>query len=127
MINPSPLPSFKLVGDNLDKQVKPRDMRSEHQTRSLHYFQTYAAKDRIDLAGISDEVEPIDMATTNVCQLLPSMSDQVALEKNFSILICQVLKRYMPFFKKFGRAVERHLQHQFSYEMSQQSEVVCET
>ena len=34
---------FKIVGDNLDKTIKPRDMRSNHQSQSLHYFNLYAA------------------------------------------------------------------------------------
>ena len=36
---------FKLAGDNLDKNVKPRDMRSDHQTESFHFFNTLAVKD----------------------------------------------------------------------------------
>lgn len=46
-----PLPSqtglntFKLVGDNIDKEVQPREMHSDYQSRSLHYFHTYAVKD----------------------------------------------------------------------------------
>lgn len=32
------LQTYRLVGDNIDKNVKPRNMTSDHQTRSLHYF-----------------------------------------------------------------------------------------
>lgn len=39
---PSQRPTYKLVGDNIDKSVKPREMRIDHQTHSLHYFHTYA-------------------------------------------------------------------------------------
>ena len=42
------LPLYKLVGDNIDKVVKPRHMRIDHQAKSLHYFHSYAVKDRID-------------------------------------------------------------------------------
>ena len=37
---------FKFVGDNLDKNVKPQDMRSDHQTESFHFFNTLAARIR---------------------------------------------------------------------------------
>ncbi len=45
------LTTFKIVGDNIDKNVKPRDMRSDYQTRSLHYFHAYAVRDRLNLDG----------------------------------------------------------------------------
>ena len=39
---------FKLVGDNIDKNVRPRYLRSSiHRTESLHYFHSYAVRDRI--------------------------------------------------------------------------------
>ena len=44
---------FKVVGDNIDKTVKPRDMRFDQPSKSLHYFHVYAVKDRIDASGLS--------------------------------------------------------------------------
>lgn len=116
---PPAFKSFKLVGDNIDKEVRPRDMHSDHQTRSLHYFHTYAVRDRIDMAGISDQCVTPDIGTVNLSQLLPTLVDENTLTKNFSILISRVLKRYMPFFSKFGKVIERHIQHEFSNEMAQ--------
>lgn len=51
----SHLATYKLVGDNIDKDVKPQNMTCAHQTRSLHYFHTYAVKDHIDLSHLSIE------------------------------------------------------------------------
>jgi hypothetical protein len=48
-------PGSKLVFDNLDKTVKPRHMRKDAQTRSLHYVQAYAVKDRVNFAFESDK------------------------------------------------------------------------
>ena len=38
---PSSMKTYKLTGDNLDKNVKPTEYRVDSQTKSLHYFQTY--------------------------------------------------------------------------------------
>ncbi len=65
---PLTFPSFKLVGDNIDKEVKPRDMRSDHQTKSLHYFHSYAVLDRIDLSGVSDIVTIPEVSEVNLGQ-----------------------------------------------------------
>lgn len=51
---PSNWVSFKIVGDNIDKNVQPRFMRVDAPTRSLHYFHAYAVKDRVDLSSFSD-------------------------------------------------------------------------
>ena len=34
-------------GDNVDKNVHVRDTRVDNQNTSLHYFNTYAVKDRV--------------------------------------------------------------------------------
>ena len=36
---------FKIVGDNLDKNIHPSFSRSDNATRSLHYFHYYAVLD----------------------------------------------------------------------------------
>jgi hypothetical protein len=47
---------FKLVGDNIDKNVKPRHMRQEKQAQSMHYYHSYAVHDRILILGLSNVV-----------------------------------------------------------------------
>ena len=44
---PAEWTGFKIVGDNIDKTVRPRHMRSDRQAESLHYFHSYAVKDRV--------------------------------------------------------------------------------
>ena len=39
---------FKIVGDNVDKNVRPTFQRSN---QSLHHFHSYAVKDRVNLSG----------------------------------------------------------------------------
>ena len=65
-VNPPIFPSFKLVGDNIDKEVQPRDMRDEHQMRSLHYFHSYAVCDRINVADVSDIATTPDISQVNL-------------------------------------------------------------
>ena len=45
---------FKIVGDNIDKNIRPSMQRLTHQTRSLHHFHSYAMKDRVDWSKVSD-------------------------------------------------------------------------
>ena len=115
---------FKIVGDNVDKTVKPRDMRSDRQARSLHYFHLYAVRDRIDASHLSEEprlVEP----DAPVEELLPTVEDEHMMLANFEVLIGRTLVQHMPFFYRgFSDVVVQHIPHRFSEEMSQKSDVV---
>ena len=118
------LPTFKLVGDNLDKSVRPRDMRMDSQTQALHYFHMYAVRDRINLAEFTDNPSLPEVSLADLKTILPTNQDQEVLQKNFAILIARTLTKHMPFFKKFGSGLERHLVHERYEEMSAKSEVV---
>ena len=99
-------------------------MRIDNQTKSLHYYHSYAIRDRIDLTGVDDTSSLPDIKDVDVTQLLPSSEDEHAIRQNFSYLVARVLCKYMLFFKNYGKGLEKHLQHEYSYEMSQKSEVV---
>ena len=75
-------PGFKLVGDNIDKQVKSTYMRlSGHQNKSFHYFHSFAVQNRIDSSTFVDMMShgcsnhPFKVALV----LLPSADDDKAL------------------------------------------------
>ena len=119
---------YKLVGDNLDKNVKPRYRRIDHQTLSLHFFHCYAVKDRIDLSHVSDDPNPFlfkPISELEVEQLLPSASDSQAIMQNFGILVSRVLVEELPYFNTtFEDVVEKHIKHLYYEEMSKKSETV---
>ena len=121
---PNQCPSFKIVGDNIDKYVKPREMRFDAQAKSLNYFNSYAVKGRVDVSYLEDRPCLPDFSGFKATSLLPTKSDDQSLKSNFVVTIARVLKKHCPFFKKFGSAVQRHIKHQYYSEMSQKSEVV---
>lgn len=112
-----------VVGDNIDKNIKPRDMKSDHQMKSLHYFHLYVVRDHIDLSKYEDNPSLLDIASINTEQLLPSEEDAQILRSNFAMHIARVLK-HMKFFKQFGSGLERHIRHKYYAEMSKKSKVV---
>lgn len=70
-LNPHDPPKlYKLVFDNIDKSVTPRDMRSDVQTRSLHYVQIYSVKSRIDFSSFA----PTHELATEIIYLLPQIT-----------------------------------------------------
>ena len=62
-------------------------------TKSLHFFDSYVALDRIDTSGLTDEHIQQCLPNPNVIplSLLPSTEDDDVIKKNLSILIGQIL------------------------------------
>ena len=115
---------FKLVGDNIDKTVKPRDMRLSHQSSSLHYFHVYAVKDRVDFFFFFCNVDLIDRTTIDTTLFLPSAEDTSVLFANFKELIGRVLSRDILHDEDLFSLTKGHIEHKYSEQMSKKSEVV---
>ena len=115
-------PGYKIVIDNIDKNVKPRNMRVDAQTQSLHYVHIYSVKDRIDFGKLSD-VPP--SGEKCLYDILPTTDDYENLKTNFSVLVARVIVEHIPFFSEnFCGTAPRHIPHPYSREMSRKSEVV---
>lgn len=97
----------------------------DSQTRSLHYFHTYALRDRIDVAHLDDKPSLPSLESIDITTVLPTEQDQKAMKGLFGIHVARILKKHMPFFAKFGTGLERHIKHTYYNEMSHKSEVVC--
>ena len=106
---------YKLIGDNLDKDVKPRYTRIDRQTQSLHFFYYYAVKDHINLSTISDEPNPyLDLPVCNLPlkHILPTTLDHQALAQNMGIILSRILVDELPYFATtFHDVVTRHIDH----------------
>ena len=116
---------FKLVGDNLDKTIRRRHQLVNRTTVSLHYFNSFAIRDRIDLSAF-DENRPdisLDTSTSAEC-LLPTKEDLTQLLKNFEVLIGRMLVNHMPPLHRLSDVVVKNIKHKYYAEMSQKSEVV---
>lgn len=117
---------MKFVGDNIDKNVRPRHQTIEKQTRSLHYFNCYACLDRVDLSGLSDTTPSIDIKSIGIETVLPTSEDVDQLLSNFAVIACRILVNYIPALAKFDEITTDHIQHQHYIDMSKRSKVVCD-
>jgi len=113
------------VGNNIDKYVKPREMRINVQAKSLNYFNSYAVKGRINVSQLEDNPCRPNFRSFNGLKLLPTEQDLEAIESNFCVLIQRVLKKHIPFFKTFCSKTSKHIKHKYYEEMAHKSEVVC--
>lgn len=123
-----PIPTgVTLVGDNLDKQVAPRDMRIDHQVKSIHHFHYYGAFNRVEVTEdfqCSPNESQADIKSLPVSTFLPSASDCAALKANYAVLVERILVEDIPCFQHLKTHVTKHIDHQYSEQMKEQSVTV---
>lgn len=116
---------YKIVFDNIDKNVKPRHMTADSQTVSLHYVQAYAVKDRLDYSCVAGQR---CAGATNLYDVLPSSSDYSLLKDNFTVHVSRLVTDYLKFFKDdFKGLATKHIRHKYSSQHVTKSLVVSNT
>lgn len=115
---------FKCVGDNIDKNVKPRFMRTDKRTRSLHFFNAYAVQDRVDCSNLACSKVSSGGTSLDVSKIYPNDEDWYQLNQNCTVLLSRVLVEYIPLFDSLQGVVCRHIKHDQSKAMKQKSVVV---
>lgn len=115
---------FKIVGDNINKRVKPKQMTEDCQTRMLNYFHVYAVRDRVDCSHLTDKLQTDMQSPIDSHALLPSGDDLSAMKSNIAELVARVLCKRIPFLQNFKHVISWHIEHEHASEMSKKSEVV---
>ena len=117
---------YILQGDNYDTTVRARDMRMDNQNKSLHYFNTYAAKDRPDFYKLNSDHKATskDIKSAPTSTFLPTMEDCKKVRDNYVVLVSRVLVDHLTFLHPLKKCVPCHVVHKYSNEMSKKSEIV---
>lgn len=69
-------------------------MRIDAQASTLHYFNVYALRDRLDSSGLLDEPSLPNASAIHVEEVLPTVEDHEALMSNVAIPIGRVLESH---------------------------------
>ena len=117
---------FCICGDNIDKMIHRRHMRSDRSNLSLHYFNSYAVENRVNFTELSDKrVDHITDTLSMAESLLPTKFDDAALKENVSVLVSRVLCTHLTFFHDYFKdVVDWHIKHKYYAEMAKKSLVV---
>ena len=121
-----PLCSYTIIGD-VDKNVKPRDMRVDKQVASIHAFHMYVTKDHVDASRVPNDKPVGNLETTPISTFVPSISDNIVLLENYITLVSRVLVKHLKYFSPFADCAPEHIQHEHSAEMANKSEIVSVT
>ena len=109
---------FKFWGDNVDKKIGVRDVRSDHQGKLLHMYSILAGKGRIPATDLSHTGYVADIATLEPESFLPNFKEVDAIKKNMMVIVSRHLAHYIPAFATVKKLVPKHIFHKYSTEMS---------
>ena len=116
--------SQRLVGDNIDLMVHARIQSEEHQNRSIHWTQEYAALNRVVEPSLSANAPRKALSEVQPGDVLPNKDVQERLKQRFAVLVSRVVCTYLPKFAHLRDAVIHHIPHPYSKEMASKTETV---
>lgn len=117
-------PSFCIVLDNFDINIKVSDMTSDNQNRDKHWCNHNAVINRVNPIQYMDEEPIADILDIPNKTVLPRLEDHEALMKDFVIIIARVFVEYFKCFEIFKDIVPSHIKHKYSKEMKQKTNKV---
>ena len=115
---------FKFWGDNIDKQQRVRDLRSDHQGDMLHMFSLIVGKSRTPAPELPFTSQVSNLSDIPVAWFLPTSSDVTAVKSNLVTLVAHILTEYFLSLAPFSKVVPKHILHKYSTQMSKKSDVV---
>ena len=100
---------IKFWGDNVDKQMKVRDPRSDHQGDMLHMFSVVAGPSRTPAPDLPFVGQVADLTSVSSDLFLPTVSDVALVKDNLVVLVSRILIEYFPALSSFSKLVPKHI------------------
>ena len=116
--------SVIIIGDNWDKNIRPRDMRSKNQVKSLHLFHVIAVVSHIKTLHLNDTQSTGNVRDIPIADFLPSIKDCTAICDNYVVIIARVITENIKHFSSLHDCVPMHIHHEYSAKMSLKTAVV---
>ena len=114
---------FKFIGDNVDKHVGVRDVRSDNHGQLIHMYSILAVRSRLPKGDLSRTGTVGELSKLQFRKLLPSSKEIQGTRNNLVVLVSRVLTAYVESLKPLAKSVTSHISHRYSKEMSMKSEV----
>ncbi|XP_069103689.1 LOW QUALITY PROTEIN: uncharacterized protein [Argopecten irradians] len=110
--------------DNLDFNIKVREMTQDHQNVSRHFTQMMALVDRVNSGSLTDDQPVGDLLEIENSEFLPTAEDNYTLRKDMIQVVSNILIEHLPSFKVFKDIYPSHFKHEHSAEMAKKSIVI---
>lgn len=115
------LPSFEIIGDNIDLMKHPSHMTKEKQRQSIHWFLNLAVQRRV-ISSLPNDKPLAEISSVPNHIFLPSSNDCKNLDAFFRFHIANVHVKHIKCLKPFKKSVPNFIDHRYVKEISQKSQ-----
>ena len=115
---------FKFWGDNVDKKIGVRDVRSDHHGSLLHMYSIVAGLSRTPANSLRHTGCVANLLSLAPESFLPTSEDVKTIRSNLVTIVSRILTQYIVTLSPLSKAVPKHITHQYSSEMALRSDVV---
>lgn len=117
-------PGYVISFDNIDLQLKRRNMTSSQQNQDLHWINHKMVENRVS-ANHLDSLKPkADILDVENIKFLPSVAEHEKQRMDYVILTSRILIKHFSILLPLKDVCIQHIPHRYSKEMSQKSNKV---
>lgn len=114
----------RLVFDNFDYRISAGEMLKGVHNVDRHWICQYLTFDRISTAEL-DNTQPLgSLKDQDVTIYLLNQEEQNQIREEYIVLVARILCQFIPWLKPFQNVVPRHIEHEWSEEMSKKSVII---
>ncbi len=113
--------TVSIIGDNLDKNINPWDIRVSNQVKSIHHFHSVATVGRVKTLSLDDEKPIGDIRKVPVSAFLPSAADCASMCDDFVVLAARIITDNFLCFASLRKCVPDHIDHKYSAVMKEKT------
>ena len=105
----------RIVGDNIDFEVRARVQDKEHGNRSIHWTHQFAIKDKVVDKQLDSKKSKLPAKQLQLAELLPTKSVMERLKSRYAVLAshAHVLVKYIEKLKCLKSCTIKHIKHAY--------------
>jgi len=119
-------PGFIIPFDNIDIELKRKNMTMSNQNQVLHWVNHKMVENRVSGNNLPSQGQKADILDVPNIEFFPNVVDQIRQRFNYIVLVSRILVDYFDCFEPLKDACLQHIPHKHSKEMNQKSVKVCQ-
>ncbi|XP_074619605.1 uncharacterized protein LOC141878531 [Acropora palmata] len=114
-------PGFVIAFDNIDLELKVKNMTMSKQNRDIHWVNHKMFINRVHGNSLPCNGPRCDLSEVSNSNFLPSIKDQKRERFNYIVLVSRILTQYFDAFEPLKDVCIQHIPHKYSKEMCEKS------
>ena len=110
-------PGFVIAFDNIDLELKVKNMTMSKQNRDIHWVNHKMFINRVHGNSLPCDGPRCDLSEVSNSNFLPSIKDQKRQRFNYIVLVSRILTQYFDAFGPLKDVCIQHIPHKYSKEV----------